>query len=195
MGCLSEPARLTAASGEECGTAQMFLVLKYLSLQMILLLHSTASLRCSGSAMQTKGPTVHPRDSIPSLVLSTLLWWGLVFKFSVSSNIQNLFRNLKFLKSFPLTFSGKGFPCRFSAVPWELRTGENKFLFFLVFLTTFCLFLTLSFPEFIFPPLQKLELITSQAMRAGFSGGMVVDYPNSSKAKKSEAFYFPLRPS
>uniref|UniRef100_A0A8C6VUY5 18S rRNA (guanine-N(7))-methyltransferase n=1 Tax=Nothobranchius furzeri TaxID=105023 RepID=A0A8C6VUY5_NOTFU len=29
-----------------------------------------------------------------------------------------------------------------------------------------------------------LELITAQAMRAGFSGGMVVDYPNSSKAKK-----------
>uniref|UniRef100_A0A3P8U7S7 18S rRNA (guanine-N(7))-methyltransferase n=1 Tax=Amphiprion percula TaxID=161767 RepID=A0A3P8U7S7_AMPPE len=31
---------------------------------------------------------------------------------------------------------------------------------------------------------EQLELITTQAMRAGFSGGMVVDYPNSSKAKK-----------
>ncbi|XP_008424025.1 18S rRNA (guanine-N(7))-methyltransferase [Poecilia reticulata] len=31
---------------------------------------------------------------------------------------------------------------------------------------------------------EQLELITSQAMRAGFNGGMVVDYPNSSKAKK-----------
>lgn len=31
----------------------------------------------------------------------------------------------------------------------------------------------------------KLELITTQAMKAGFSGGMVVDYPNSAKAKKS----------
>lgn len=30
----------------------------------------------------------------------------------------------------------------------------------------------------------QLELITAQAMRAGFTGGMVVDYPNSSKAKK-----------
>nr|XP_054502899.1 probable 18S rRNA (guanine-N(7))-methyltransferase isoform X3 [Agelaius phoeniceus] len=29
-----------------------------------------------------------------------------------------------------------------------------------------------------------LELITAQAMRAGFTGGMVVDYPNSAKAKK-----------
>lgn len=38
---------------------------------------------------------------------------------------------------------------------------------------------------FFFPP--KLELITTQAMRAGFGGGMVVDYPNSSKAKKSVA--------
>ncbi|XP_053313229.1 probable 18S rRNA (guanine-N(7))-methyltransferase [Spea bombifrons] len=31
---------------------------------------------------------------------------------------------------------------------------------------------------------EQLELITSQAMRAGFTGGMVVDYPNSAKAKK-----------
>ncbi|XP_076837430.1 18S rRNA (guanine-N(7))-methyltransferase [Brachyhypopomus gauderio] len=31
---------------------------------------------------------------------------------------------------------------------------------------------------------EQLELITAQAMRSGFSGGMVVDYPNSTKAKK-----------
>ena len=31
---------------------------------------------------------------------------------------------------------------------------------------------------------QQLELITSQATRAGFGGGVVVDYPNSTKAKK-----------
>lgn len=31
---------------------------------------------------------------------------------------------------------------------------------------------------------QQLELITSQAMKAGFTGGMVVDFPNSTKAKK-----------
>uniref|UniRef100_A0A8B9LIL0 18S rRNA (guanine-N(7))-methyltransferase n=1 Tax=Astyanax mexicanus TaxID=7994 RepID=A0A8B9LIL0_ASTMX len=31
---------------------------------------------------------------------------------------------------------------------------------------------------------KQLELITSQAMKAGFTGGMVVDYPNSTKAKK-----------
>jgi len=30
----------------------------------------------------------------------------------------------------------------------------------------------------------QVELITRQAMKAGFSGGLVVDYPNSSKAKK-----------
>ncbi|XP_071946419.1 18S rRNA (guanine-N(7))-methyltransferase-like [Antedon mediterranea] len=30
----------------------------------------------------------------------------------------------------------------------------------------------------------QLELITSQAMKAGFTGGLVVDYPNSTKAKK-----------
>ncbi|KAJ8043422.1 putative 18S rRNA (guanine-N(7))-methyltransferase [Holothuria leucospilota] len=30
----------------------------------------------------------------------------------------------------------------------------------------------------------QLELITSQAMRAGFSGGVVVDFPNSTRAKK-----------
>lgn len=31
---------------------------------------------------------------------------------------------------------------------------------------------------------EQLELVTAQAMRAGFTGGLVVDYPNSSKAKK-----------
>ncbi|MEE6522757.1 hypothetical protein FKM82_021378 [Ascaphus truei] len=31
---------------------------------------------------------------------------------------------------------------------------------------------------------EQLELVTAQAMRAGFTGGMVVDYPNSAKAKK-----------
>ena len=31
---------------------------------------------------------------------------------------------------------------------------------------------------------QQLELLTQQAMRAGFTGGLVVDYPNSAKAKK-----------
>ena len=30
-----------------------------------------------------------------------------------------------------------------------------------------------------------MELITCQAMRAGFTGGVLIDYPNSSKAKKS----------
>jgi 18S rRNA (guanine1575-N7)-methyltransferase len=30
----------------------------------------------------------------------------------------------------------------------------------------------------------QVELITAQAMKAGFTGGLVVDYPNSSKAKK-----------
>ena len=30
----------------------------------------------------------------------------------------------------------------------------------------------------------QIELITSQSMRAGFTGGLVVDYPNSTKAKK-----------
>jgi len=31
---------------------------------------------------------------------------------------------------------------------------------------------------------QQLELITQQSMKAGFTGGLVVDYPNSTKAKK-----------
>lgn len=31
---------------------------------------------------------------------------------------------------------------------------------------------------------EQIELITSQAMKAGFFGGLVVDYPNSTKAKK-----------
>lgn len=35
----------------------------------------------------------------------------------------------------------------------------------------------------------QMELVTSQAMKAGFYGGVVVDYPNSTKAKK---FYLVL---
>lgn len=31
---------------------------------------------------------------------------------------------------------------------------------------------------------EQIELITAQAMRAGFYGGLVVDFPNSTKAKK-----------
>ena len=31
---------------------------------------------------------------------------------------------------------------------------------------------------------QQIDMITSQSMRAGFYGGVVVDFPNSSKAKK-----------
>jgi len=31
---------------------------------------------------------------------------------------------------------------------------------------------------------QQIELMTQQALRAGFTGGVVVDYPNSTKAKK-----------
>ena len=30
----------------------------------------------------------------------------------------------------------------------------------------------------------QMDLITQQAMRAGFTGGVVVDYPNSTRAKK-----------
>jgi 18S rRNA (guanine1575-N7)-methyltransferase len=30
----------------------------------------------------------------------------------------------------------------------------------------------------------QIELITTQSMKAGFSGGVVVDYPHSAKAKK-----------
>lgn len=31
---------------------------------------------------------------------------------------------------------------------------------------------------------EQIEMVTTQAMKAGFYGGLVVDYPNSSKAKK-----------
>jgi 18S rRNA (guanine1575-N7)-methyltransferase len=30
----------------------------------------------------------------------------------------------------------------------------------------------------------QVDMITQQAMRAGFTGGLVVDYPNSTRAKK-----------
>ncbi|CAF4881134.1 unnamed protein product, partial [Rotaria socialis] len=30
----------------------------------------------------------------------------------------------------------------------------------------------------------QVDMITQQAMKAGFTGGLVVDYPNSTRAKK-----------
>ncbi|RMX49859.1 hypothetical protein pdam_00018386 [Pocillopora damicornis] len=38
---------------------------------------------------------------------------------------------------------------------------------------------------------QQVELITTQAMKAGFTGGLVVDYPNSTRAKKALALRIP----
>jgi len=35
----------------------------------------------------------------------------------------------------------------------------------------------------------QLELITQQSMKAGFTGGLVVDFPNSTKAKKYVSFF------
>ena len=35
----------------------------------------------------------------------------------------------------------------------------------------------------------QVELVTLQAMKAGFTGGLVIDYPNSTKAKKCESMH------
>lgn len=32
--------------------------------------------------------------------------------------------------------------------------------------------------------IEQIEMITTAAMRCGFGGGVIVDYPNSAKAKK-----------
>jgi 18S rRNA (guanine1575-N7)-methyltransferase len=31
---------------------------------------------------------------------------------------------------------------------------------------------------------EQMELVTQYALRAGFTGGLVIDYPNSTRAKK-----------
>ena len=36
----------------------------------------------------------------------------------------------------------------------------------------------------------QMELITTFAMKAGFHGGIVVDYPNSTKAKKYVSLHY-----
>lgn len=88
------------------------------------------------------------------------------------------------LRSLPasprLCFSVKRRPCSFPTLSRELTTGEVTLL--TVAGTSACPppVLYFTFTRFSL----KIELITTQAMRAGFSGGMVVDYPNSSKAKK-----------
>jgi len=35
-----------------------------------------------------------------------------------------------------------------------------------------------------FSSFSQVDMITQQAMKAGFTGGLVVDYPNSTRAKK-----------
>lgn len=190
MGCLSDPARLTAASGEEHGMLKRCL-LQFWNIffyKWTLLLYVTVSLRCSGSVTQTNGPTVHPRDSIPSSVLFTLLWWGLIFKFSISSNIQNLFRNVKFLKSFRLTFPGKRFSCRFSALPWELRTGQMK-KNFLVFLMTFCLFLTLNF-LYVFVPVHSWSWLQVRPWEQASVAAWWWITPTAARPKSQKPFIF-----
>lgn len=37
-----------------------------------------------------------------------------------------------------------------------------------------------------------MELLTSSAMKCGFTGGLVVDYPNSTKAKKYFVLFMKL---
>ena len=49
---------------------------------------SSVSLPCSGSAMLTRGHTVLPRDSTPSLLPFTLLWWAFINHVDIIKNIQ-----------------------------------------------------------------------------------------------------------
>ena len=51
-------------------------------------------------------------------------------------------------------------------------------------ISSFRPFLDPAVPLSIPDPSPQLELITVQATRAGFTGGVVVDFPNSAKAKK-----------
>lgn len=156
---------------------------------------SSVSLPCSGSAMLTRSHIVPRRGSTPSLQLFTRLWWGFMNVVNINSKYPDcIFCNEDFYSlHLALCLSVKRLTCCFSVLSRELRTGENKIengviLCFMKVVHS-CVYSLLSDflhspPVFLLPSL-KLELITSQAMRAGFSGGMVVDYPNSSKAKKS----------
>lgn len=103
MGCLSDPARLTAASGEERGALESFLfqMLTILFFKWIVF-PLTASLHCSGSVMLTNGPTVHLKDFIPSSVLFTRLWWGFISKLERFKHSGLLFWNSKLFHLFSL---------------------------------------------------------------------------------------------
>lgn len=173
-----------------------FLFWNILVYKWTLLLYSTASLRCSGSVMQTNGPTVHPRDSIPSLVLSTLLWWGLLFKVSVSSNVQNLFRNLKFLKSFsPSPFQARGSRAVFQLYPENSEQVKRKTFFFFSFSWWLSVFSSLvSFPELIFP-LSKAGADYKSGHESRLQWRHGGGLPQQQQGQKVRSFYFPLKPS
>ena len=87
----------------------------------------------------------------------------------------------------PGTFDGA---ISISAVQWLCNsnsTAENPYNRLYIFFTTLysCLKRGAKVILQIYPESpQQAELLTRQATRAGFNGGLMVDFPNSSKAKK-----------
>lgn len=173
-----------AASGEEWNTDvdrnQRFVSIHFESVFYSFFCCGAVSLLCSGSVTLTRGHTVPQRDSTPSLVHYTPLWWGFIALMKFFIQIQYLIIKTHAYVSF-LSFSleahvqSSSFIQRTQNRWYNICKGGSVIRFSLyVAILTFCFLLSL-----------KLELITTQAMKAGFSGGMVVDYPNSSKAKKS----------
>lgn len=134
-------------------------------------------LPCSGSVMLTRGHTVLQRDSTDSSVLCIHLWWS-HFTLLDHKHQYLLLNNISTFFFFCL--SVKRLTCCFSTLSRKLRTGDTP-----AEIKAHFNWYSYTYSHFSSP--LKLELITTQAMKAGFSGGMVVDYPNSSKAKKSVA--------
>lgn len=98
------------------------------------------------------------------------------------SNIQEAYFLMKTFSNLFLLFQSRGSRAVFQLYPEnsEQVKGEKPLCISMKAPEGFSS-LTYHLPLFS----SKLELITTQAMKAGFSGGMVVDYPNSAKAKKS----------
>lgn len=98
-----------------------------------------------------------------------------------------------------LTDMGQGMPFRpgtfdgaisVSALQWLCNADKSHHnpqkRMYKFFSTLFACLTRTSRAVFQFYPenVEQIELVTHEAMRAGFFGGLVVDYPNSSKAKK-----------
>lgn len=88
----------------------------------VLLYSLSVFLPCSGSVTLTRGHIVHQRDSTPSLVRYTLLWWGFITLVDFTVKMSNILIPYLITEaltnfSFPFVFQSRGSRAVFQLYP------------------------------------------------------------------------------